>query len=63
MQTVNMNRQAFPEGGGAVLAAGRTYQLDDDVVNRLPKGSYRVVGVDKGATPPKTKPARAPETK
>lgn len=57
MKRITMTRQAFPAGGGAVLAANRTYELADDVVARLPKGSYR------SAESAKTKPARPPKTK
>ena len=40
---IRMLRQAFPAGGGAVLAAGRTYELRKDVVDRLPAGSFKRV--------------------
>lgn len=57
---IRMTRQAFPRGGGAVLAAGNSYDLPRDVVKKLPKGSYRRA---KQQTPPADKQQRGGKKK
>lgn len=56
---IKMNHQAWPAGGGAVLAAGRTYDLPAKTVKQLPKGSYRPArkGKAKQQRPPRDKQA------